>query len=593
MPRAARVHLAALLVLMAVPYPSSAEEPASPAGADPAARLVGVWGSERVFGPEVRGELTLVRDGNTWQARIAGFEVAGRLEKGTLSVVLPGGQGEFRGTLSPNGQKLRGHWIQPKVIVGGTRYATPVELHAIQKDVWRGDVVPLDDRFTLYLVIQQATDGTLRAFLRNPEKNFGSRLSLRVSLTGTTLRLVDPQQPNMAFEGTYDEASERLTLPILFLGPLDFTRRDRNQASGLHARTPAPGPYSYRKPIAEADGWATASLSEVGIDPRPITTLVQRILDTESGPGAAPAIHGLLIARHGKLVLEEYFQGFDKERPHDLRSASKTFAPVLIGIAIDQGASLRAESPVYPLFPEYRGTGQPDPRKSALTVEHLMTMTSGFACDDNNDDSPGNENRLQDQKTDWYQYTLELPLEHAPGGENAVYCSAGINLLGGVLRNTTRAWVPEFFERTLATPLQMRRYHINLMPAGDAYLGGGLYMRPRDALKLGQLYLAGGVWNGKRVVSKNWVERSTAHHTNMSAERTYGYAWWRHDIRVGDRTYAEYEAGGNGGQFVMVVPELDLTVVFTGGNYGQFPVWKKFREELLPQFILSAIQTRR
>ncbi|WP_240358999.1 serine hydrolase domain-containing protein [Pyxidicoccus trucidator] len=173
-----------------------------------------------------------------------------------------------------------------------------------------------------------------------------------------------------------------------------------------------------------------------------------------------------------------------------------------------------------------------------------------------------------------------------------MYCSANINLLGGVLRNATRMWIPEFFEKHLATPLQMRGYHLDLMPTGEQYLGGGIYMRPRDALKLGQLYLSGGTWNGRRVVSQRWVERSTANHATMGDGRTYGYMWWRHELRVGDRVYSEYEASGNGGQMVMVVPALDLVVMFTAGNYNHVAIWRKFREELLPRFILGAVTAK-
>ena len=586
LPAHSRLGLPLLLVSLA--YGTGLAQPAAPANADAAKQLIGTWGGERVFGPEVQGELTLVRDHGTWLARIGGFEAPGREEKKTLSVVLPGGQGELRGALTPDGKRFLGHWIQRAVVVGGVRYATPVELRAVQKDVWRGVVKPMEDRFTLYLIVQEAPDGTLQALMRNPEKNFPPQPAFRISMTGNTVRLVSAREGGPRFEGTYDARAGKLSLPFMFLGTLDLTRREREQAVGLYPRTPAPGPYTYRKPIAEEDGWATASLSDVGMDPAPIRELVQRILDTRPGDTSAPLIHGLLIARHGRLVLEEYFHGYDKERPHDLRSAAKTFAPALVGIAIDQGARLAPETPVYSLFPDAKAPGTPDPRRSRLTVEHLMTMTSGLACDDDNSDSPGNENTLQEQESDWYTYTLNLPMEREPGAEQAVYCSAGMNLLGGVLRNVTGTWLPDLFARSLAAPLQMRDYHLNLTPAGEAYLGGGFHLRPRDALKLGQLYLSGGVWNGRRVVSKRWVERSTSRHSVMSADRTYGYAWWRHELKVGDRVYAEYEAGGNGGQYIMVIPELDLTVMFTGGNYSQFPVWRKFREELLPKFILAA-----
>ncbi|NNC16314.1 serine hydrolase [Corallococcus exiguus] len=556
----------------------------------PAEQLVGIWGSERVLGPQVRGELTLVREGTTWRAHIAGFDAPARVESRKVSVVFPGG--ELRATLAENGQSITGHWIQPRVLMSGMKFASPLELRALQPGVWRGTVAPLEDRFSLYLVVQKQADGSVTAFIRNPERNFGNRMLFRVDLQGRTVRLTSTKGDTQ-IEGTFDAQAGRLSLPYPpFDTTFDFTRRDRSQAVGLNSRTPAPGPYDYQKPITEDDGWTTASPADVGMDAQPLQQLVQRILDQEPSPESVPAIQGLLIARHGKLIVEEYFQGFDKERPHDLRSSSKSYASLLIGIALDQGAPFTVDTPVASLFPEYKGKlSNLDARKRKLTVAHLMTMATGLACDDDNPDSPGNEDRLEDSVPDWYKYTLDLPMVRAPGGGKAVYCSANINLLGGVLRNTTRTWIPEFFTKNVATPLQMRGYHLDLMPDGEQYLGGGIYMRPRDALKLGQLYLSGGTWNGKRVVSQRWVERSVANQATMPDGRTYGYTWWRHELRVGDRVYSQYEASGNGGQLVMVVPELDLVVLFTAGNYNHVAIWRKFREELLPRYIMAAVST--
>jgi CubicO group peptidase (beta-lactamase class C family) len=113
----------------------------------------------------------------------------------------------------------------------------------------------------------------------------------------------------------------------------------------------------------------------------------------------------------------------------------------------------------------------------------------------NDDNSPGNEDARQRQtmQPDWYKYTLDLPMVHDPGGDQAVYCSVGMNLLGGIVRHATQTWLPEFFRENVATPLQIKSYYWNLMPNGEGYAGGGLYLRPRDQLKLGQLYLNGGV----------------------------------------------------------------------------------------------------
>ena len=117
------------------------------------------------------------------------------------------------------------------------------------------------------------------------------------------------------------------------------------------------------------------------------------------------------------------------------------------------------------------------------------------------------------------------------------------------------------------------------------------HIRPRDALKLGQLYLDGGVWNGKRIVSRSWVAVSTTRHP-MNARGTDGYDWHTNDIKWNDRVFKEYDASGNGGQLIMVVPELDLAVMFTAANYLNYGVWRHFRDEFLPQYIIAAIRDR-
>jgi CubicO group peptidase (beta-lactamase class C family) len=129
---------------------------------------------------------------------------------------------------------------------------------------------------------------------------------------------------------------------------------------------------------------------------------------------------------------------------------------------------------------------------------------------------------------------------------------------------------------------------MNLMPDGSGYVGGGIYLRPRDALKLGQLYLDKGRWQGRQIVDAAWVEASTQRHAQFSEDHGYGYAWHLHEFRVGDRTYREYAAEGNGGQFVIVVPELDLVVAISAGNYGDFPTWSQF-QQFVPEFVIPAL----
>ena len=276
-----------------------------------------------------------------------------------------------------------------------------------------------------------------------------------------------------------------------------------------------------------------------------------------------------------------------------MRSASKTLTTALVGVAMDNGAPFDVTTPVYSLFPQYDTLAHDDPRKRRITVEHLLTMTSGFECDDDDDASPGNEDNMQDQveQPDWYKYALDLPMLRE-AGEKSVYCSAGINLLGGVISNTTSTWLPDFVHEHWALPLDFGRYHLVLMPGefGNMYMGGGSYLRPRDFMKLGQVFLAGGRWNGRQVVSKEWVERSLQPHSSLNEPDDYGYGWHFGEYNVAGQTYHRAEAGGNGGQFVIIMPELDMVVMFTAANYGDYRTWSKFRDELVPKFIIPAVR---
>src|SRR4029450_6869391 len=141
---------------------------------------------------------------------------------------------------------------------------------------------------------------------------------------------------------------------------------------------------------------------------------------------------------------------------------------------------------------------------------HLMTHTSGLDCNDNDEKSLGNEDTLWTQKAqpDLWKYTLDLPMVHEPG-ERYAYCSANMNLVGGALTVATKTWLPEFFDRTVARPLGVGRYHWNLTPTDDGYLAGGSWLLPRDLLKVGQAYLDGGVWRGRRIVPKGGIAEAT------------------------------------------------------------------------------------
>ena len=554
-------------------------------------KLTGLWGVEQSIGPLVKGELTIDGQGGQWHASIGGLHASVERSGEAVHFTLPADGGEFRGKVAQDGTVV-GHWIQPGAVFPyGSRYASPVVLAKFAPNAWRGAVTPLDERIWFYVQISRSHDGELSAIIRNTDANLFRGRVYKVVVNGNAVAFQRDGHTN--FDGTLDTESDSLQIPLLNSYPaFKLTRHRDGTAIGFSARIGEEAhDYVYRTPLAAGDGWPTGTLAEAGIDPRPITELIERILSTPPGLESPVAMHSLLIARHGKLVLEDYFYGMDAWRTHDMRSASKTFTSVLVGIARQNGVQVGADTRVYAVGQ----TSKPDPRKEALTIGHLLSMTSGLDCDDNRD-SPGNEDTMQnqDKQPDWVQYALDLPVLSTPGGDHAIYCSASINLAAGMLRKITNTWIPDLFYQTLARPLGITEYHMNLAPNDEGYMGGGLYLRPRDQLKFGQLYLKGGTWNGKRLVSREWVSESTSVHATFTprppfdTDHGYGYAWHSRPLEYGGRTYRDYYAAGNGGQYVIVIPSLDLVVGFTGGDYSEARKFYPWESEIVPKYIIRA-----
>ena len=574
--------LAACLVVGAA---AAAQEPRSAAG--DAAGFDGLWSARRHFGPEIRGTLLIVRRDGELRADIAGFSVP--VNGGSrLSFALPDGKGEFRGRLDQGG--IVGHWIQPRTRSSGARYATPVLLRQEARDRWRGEIRPLEDRRSFFLPVTRDADGRYAAYLRNPERNLGRFIPVtRLELAGDRIRLVGRPRGGDAdsalLQGAFDVGEGRLSVPING-ATFDFAR-DRDGSSPFFARGRSGERYVYAPPVPRGDGWPVAHVEEVGISREAIEQFVQMLIDLPNDGISSHQVHSLLIARRGRLVVEEYFHGATRETPHDMRSASKSWTSVLIGAAIQAGIPIRLDTPVYQTMLGAVPSDL-DPRKRAMTLEHLIGMTAGYDCDDSGD-RPGDEDVMQQQteERDWYRFTLAVPLVRAPG-ERIVYCSIEPNLAGGMLERIAGEPLPELFHRLVARPLGMENYHLFLQPTGEAYGGGGHHFTSRDFLKLAQLMMDGGRWQGRRITSRDWARRSTAPLRDLTPRQQYGWLWNGMRYPYGGRTVQAFFAGGNGGQIFMAIPELDLAIGFTGGNYGD-PVLFTAQRVYVPEHILPAV----
>ena len=562
-----------------------------------AGQLAGLWEAKRRFGPDIRGSLLIKQTGGGWQAEIAGRVVQAKTAGDAISFELSDGKGAFQGKFDSRRTKIAGHWIQPRTVTNGTPYASPVTLTKDRQNIWRGEASPLDDAFTFYLMIKARDDGSVGAFLKNPERNLGRQIRIdRIEREGENVKLFSAdsaaEKGRVLVEGRYDADREIMSIYFPYRGgTFDFKRVDANAASDFYPRGRPTGTYTYAPPLSFDDGWQTASPEDVGISRDGIQKFIQMIIDTPIDSVSAPEIHGVLIARHGKLVLEEYFHGEHRDKPHDTRSAAKSLTATLIGAAIKSGVPVDVSSPVYQVM--NGGAFPPDlePRKKALTLEHLLTMSSGFDCDEGDPKSAGFEDKMtqESDEPDYYKFTLALNMVRNPG-EKTVYCTANPNLAGGVLKRASGQPLTVLFQNLLAEPLQIKRYYMPLTPTGDTYMGGGVRFPPRDFMKLGQLMVNGGTWNGRKILTSEWTRRASSPlYDNEVSKLKYSYLWWVTDYQYKGQTIRAFFADGNGGQVVMGIPELDLVIAVFGGNYSDRASGTIFRQKYVPQYILPAI----
>ena len=304
--------------------------------------------------------------------------------------------------------------------------------------------------------------------------------------------------------------------------------------------------------------WQTATPEAEGLDAG-----VLRELEAEIVGGRYARPDALLIVRHGKLVYERYGNGFGPDRVHDLRSATKSVTSLLVGIAVDRGHLRGTAERVVSFFPE--AAAKTDTGRRAMTLEHLLTMRTGTACDDWRE-SPGHEDRMY-RSRDWIRFFLAVPMVDEPG-RRASYCTGGVVALGGILGRATRQAVPEFAAQHLFGPLGIATAVWERTPEGGTDTGGHLRLRPRDLAKIGQMVLDRGRWRGRQVVSESWLSTSLSEHARLG-DSSYGYLWWRNTFRIGGLPVEVVFARGNGGQYLFVMPSLGVVAVFTGSLYNR------------------------
>ncbi len=266
---------------------------------------------------------------------------------------------------------------------------------------------------------------------------------------------------------------------------------------------------------------------------------------------ALPRLHSLLVSRRGQLVLERYFHGATASRLANIKSASKSVISALIGIAIERKLIPNVNSPIAPYFAEYlAGT---DPQKSKITIEDLLTMRSGL-------ESTSIRNYgAWVQSPNWVRYVLRRPMVDVPGGE-MIYSTGSFHLLSAILTKVTNQSTWAFAGEALAKPLGFALARWPQDPQGIYFGGNEMLLTPRQMMAFGGLYLRRGEAAGRQVVPESWIDVSWKPRTRSQwSDQLYGYGWWMREL-AGQPTYY---AWGYGGQFIFVVPKLELVVVIT------------------------------
>ena len=282
----------------------------------------------------------------------------------------------------------------------------------------------------------------------------------------------------------------------------------------------------------------------------------------------------------------KYYNGISDETPHQIQSQTKSIVSLLFGIAVDKGFIKSENEPLSSFFPEYFNIG--DSLKSSVTIRNLLTMSAGFQWEEMLPFNDQRNNNIQmNYSGNYLKYALSRPMASRPYSEFK-YNSGAPMIVAGIIEKTSEMPLDKFAEKYLFKPLSIYEYRWIKDSLGLCHAGGGLFLKPEDMVKVGVMVLNKGKWEGKSIVSEEWLKKSFESYFNTTfSDYSYGYFWWIKDIKVTDiKTTKVISAQGAGGQYMFILPEYDLIVAFTENNFGT-PLVGPF---LFEAYILPALK---
>ena len=310
------------------------------------------------------------------------------------------------------------------------------------------------------------------------------------------------------------------------------------------------------RPPETVDGWRTAELAEAGLDPDTINRLLHDIHSK-----TIKNVYAVIVARNGKLLVDEYFNGASRNDIGLIASTTKSLTSILVGIALkEQTGEKTVATPLPRFFPRYAEKLH-NQGKEAITLGHVLTMTAGLDWDELTHSHPDerNPNTQMYAVADPVGFILARNMLYPPG--TVWNYSSGLSvLLGEVVRDLSGEPVDVFAQQRLFEPLNFTRFLWQKHAGGTVWSNGDLYVRPRDLAKVGQLVLDHGRWQGEQIVSADWIRESTRAHVQAHNGLKYGYQWWIGSARYADRKLEVIFGSGTGGQKLFIIPELDMVV---------------------------------
>ena len=335
--------------------------------------------------------------------------------------------------------------------------------------------------------------------------------------------------------------------------------------------------------IAATDKW---QLSKASYD----KGLIEQ-LNTKIAQNYFKNITSITVIKQGELLLEEYFNGANRNSLHDMRSVGKTMASTIMGIAIKDG-HIKDENQTLKEFYALNTYQNPSKQKEDVTLKSLLTMSSGFAGNDMDSNSPGNEENMY-PTSDWVKFTLDLPMDkNKTVGKDWDYFTAGAVVLGDILNKTVPEGLEKYADKKLLQPLGITQYQWQYTPTGLPNTAGSFQMSTLDNARWGQLYLDNGHYKGQQILPKSWVDKSLSKQIalpNLENEY-YGYLLWNKTYSVNDQPIESYYAGGNGGNKIMIFKDIGVVIVITATAYNQ--AYAHFQsDEIIENYLLPSIIT--